>query len=384
MKNLVQALMQDRPTDWLTILERDFKIHVVRDGALASLKYNQIESPMREPIVQQCRGMVVDVERRVVFAWPYDKFWNYGETEAATIDWSTARVQEKMDGSLLIWYWREGERPPWWRPLSRWHWHRKRGWCVASSGHPTAGGSFGADKRTFGQAFWDLARTSALRHQAADMKVTYLFELCDAPNRVVVRHEQPRLVLHGARWLETGVELTREELLEHAARMDCEIVREFPIRTIEDCLTAARELDPLQQEGFVVVDAQCNRIKIKSPRYVILHHMKGEATPRRAIELWQTGETGELLTHFPEMVPAIVPIQEQLDSIAEQAVKDFAANYPRPTRKEFALAIKDRPWSAVLFRLLDCDPPTVADAKAIMRRMTTAALERLIELSPKT
>ncbi len=38
MKNLVQELMHEQPTEWLTLLERDLKIHVVRDGALVSLK----------------------------------------------------------------------------------------------------------------------------------------------------------------------------------------------------------------------------------------------------------------------------------------------------------------------------------------------------------
>jgi hypothetical protein len=366
MKNLVQTLINERPHEWLSILEHEFKIHIVRDGNLASLKYNQIESPMREPIVQQCRGMVVDVEARRVLAWPYNKFWNHGEELAAPIDWSTARVQEKLDGSLIILRYDGADR----------------GWCVASSGHPTAGGSFGSDARTFGQAFWDLARDGALHHRAANTRVTYLFELCATPNRVVVRHERPRLVLHGARWLETGVELTRGELLEHTAHMGCEIVREFPIRTIQDCLAAAEELDPLQQEGFVVVDAMCNRVKIKSPRYVILHHMKGEATPRRAVELWQTGETGELLTHFPELVPAISPIQDRLEDIARRAADEHDEALCRSfDRKSYAAMATRYPFSAVMFRMLTDGRTGTDAARSIMRGMSLTALERLIDLS---
>lgn len=372
MKNLVQQLMEDRSADWLEFLQSEYKIHVVRDGDLVSLKYNQIESPMHEAIVQQCRGMVVDIGRRKVVAWPYSKFWNLGESQADQIDWSTARVQEKLDGSLMILHWVDVQR----------------GWSVASSGHPTAGGSFGSDARTFREAFWWLCHVEDLVWiRAADVRITYMFELCDTPNLVVVRHEQPRLVLHGARWLADGAELTRAELTAQTAAMSCEIVREFPISSVAECLAAAEALNPLEQEGFVVVDANFNRVKIKSPRYVILHHMKGDATPRRAIELWQTGETGELLAHFPEMAAAIAPIQEQLDGIAVQSAKDFAKNLPRPTRKEFALAVKDLPWSAVLFRMLsdvpsdERDPIVVAaHAAAIMRKLSIAALERMVGL----
>lgn len=357
--NLVQRLMADEPSRWLEILVDQYKIKAVRDGALASLKYDQIESPMSEPIVQQCRGMVVDVEQRRVLAWPYNKFWNHGETHADLIDWATARVQEKLDGSLMIL-----------------HWHDTR-WAVASSGHPTAGGSFGTATQTFQEAFWEQIVANEIDLDSLDTRITYMLELCAAPNRVVVRHERPRLVLHGARSLETGMELLPLALHHTALVTGLEIAREFSIGSIAECLIAADELDPVQQEGFVVVDSKFRRVKIKSPRYVILHHLKGEATPRRAIELWQTGETSELLAHFPEMAPPILEVHDRLDRIAAQCVTDFAENMPRPSRKEFALAVKDRPWSSVLFRMLT-DGGTLDNAKAIMRRQSLSSLERMV------
>lgn len=360
MINLVHALM-DNDTDWLDVLERDYKIQIVRDGARASLKYNQIESPMHEPIVQQCRGMVVDVDRRAVLAWPYNKFWNHGEALADPIDWSTARVQEKLDGSLMILH-HDGER-----------------WCVASSGHPTAGGSFGADERTFGAAFWDTWNGLGCTTAELDRDVTYMLELCDTPNRVVVRHERPRLVLHGARRLTTGRELQRSELLASGHRMRCEVVTEFPIGTVDACLAAAGALDPIKQEGFVVVDANFNRVKIKSPRYVTLHHLKGEATPRRAIELWQSGDAGELLTHFPEFRPVIEPVHEMLDGFARRAVSEHEQAVACTTdRKGYAALAVQHPFSAVMFRMLTDGTATVYEAKAIMRRMSLAALERMV------
>jgi hypothetical protein len=354
--------MAERPGDWLTHLETEFKIDAVRDGDRVSLKYNMIESPMAEPIVQQCRGMVVDTARRAVLAWPYDKFWNHGEGSAARIDWSTARVQEKLDGSLMILYWDAGA------------------WWVASSGHPTAGGGF-AGARTFRDAFWQTARDLEVDLAFAEPGIVYMLELCDAPNRVVVRHERPRLVLHGARAMASGVELARAQLEAEAARLRVELVREWPIRSIEECLTAADALNPLEQEGFVVVDAAFHRVKIKSPRYVILHHMKGDATPRRAIELWQTGETSELLAHFPELATTIEPVHADLDRLADQALADFHANRHQPSRKDFALAIKDRPYSAVLFKLLGHASPGLEDIKAIMRKLSTSALERMLGLT---
>ena len=50
------------------------------------------------PVVRQCRGTIVEVtdKCRVICA-PYLKFFNYGQHEADTIDWTTAKIREKID-----------------------------------------------------------------------------------------------------------------------------------------------------------------------------------------------------------------------------------------------------------------------------------------------
>lgn len=62
---------------------------------LVLFKYNQIESPFAEPIVRECRGLILDEsEGWCVVSRSFDKFFNHGEGHAAPIDWSSARVQE--------------------------------------------------------------------------------------------------------------------------------------------------------------------------------------------------------------------------------------------------------------------------------------------------
>jgi len=362
MQNLVEQLMRDRPDDWLSFLQETYKIGVVRDGDLASLKYDQIKSPMSVPIVQQCRGMVVDVADRQVLAWPYNKFWNLGEALADPVDWSTARCLEKLDGSLMILY------------------RYRDAWCVASSDHPTAGGRFGNSSTTFRDAFWATWRDLGYRLPTEEMHVdTMMFEFCAQENCVVVQHERPRIVLHGARRMTDGREAAFGWLCWAAKEIGCEIVRHFPHTSTAACDEAVRALDPVQQEGFVVVDNWHRRVKIKSPRYVALHHMKGNLSPRRAVALWQSGDSGELLSYFPEFAPVVQPILDRLDEVAARSVADYEAHRHLPTRKEFALAIKDFPHSGVIFKLLGAAPEdrTVDGAKAIMRAGTLLGLERL-------
>ena len=77
-----------------------------------------------------------------------------------------------------------------------------------------------------------------------------------------------------------------------------------------------------------MVDHRYHRVKIKSPRYVALHHLKGNdnVNPRRVIELWQAGEVEELLVHFEELREDVEPIIANLEQIAQQALADFQAN----------------------------------------------------------
>lgn len=360
----VASLIASEPTRWLSILVDQFHINAVysEDGELVSLKYNQIESPMHEPIVQECRGMVVHVPTGTILAHPYNKFWNHGEALAAPIDWSSARVLEKLDGSLMTLYHHGGE------------------WCVASSGHPTAGGSYGEEARTFNNAFWDTwADLGMFTPATASAHICFMFEFCADAHRIVCRHGSPRIVLHGARNLVTGRELDLLELQVIADWHAWECVKSHSLESADAALSAAVDLDPIAHEGFVVVDEKFNRVKIKSPRYVALHHMKGEATLRRAIELWQTGETDEVLAHFPEFAPKIIPVQQTLEHAARLAHDDLN-KITASTRKDFAAVVKSRPWSAACFRHFDDrDVVTVHDVIKTMRSQSLASLERLVE-----
>ena len=71
------------------------------------IKYNMIKSDFSNKAVQQCRGIILDKETFEIVCRPFDKFFNYGETHAAKIDWDSAVATEKIDGSLIKVWWAE-------------------------------------------------------------------------------------------------------------------------------------------------------------------------------------------------------------------------------------------------------------------------------------
>ena len=130
-------------------LAETYAVKVVRHKTNPNLilfKYNQIASDMNLPIVQECQGVILDEadDWRVV-GRAYSKFINYGEPNAAEIDWVTARVQEKVDGSLCMAF------------------EYKGSWHVATTGSPDAGGPVGDNSEMTFAALPGSPQTGAIR-----------------------------------------------------------------------------------------------------------------------------------------------------------------------------------------------------------------------------
>jgi hypothetical protein len=166
-----------------------------------------------------------------------------------------------------------------------------------------------AQQRTFYDLFLD-ALPVTFDWSALDRDCTYMFELMHPQQLIVVEHLVPRLVHIGTRNNRTLVEsyeplpllsaatttaeagadqLTKKTMMEQA--------RSFSLATRDECIAAAAALGA-DQEGFVVVDAAWNRVKIKGPVYVALHHTAGNlssiSVDQCAVDIFLNGESEEV------------------------------------------------------------------------------------------
>lgn len=250
----------------------------VAHPSLVLLKYSQIDSPMAEPLVRECRGLILDeADDWCVVSRSFDKFFNHGEGHAASIDWATAQVQEKLDGSLCVLYRYAGK------------------WNVQTSGQPDASGQVSDESFTFADLFWRTFHEHGYQ-TPTDTRLCLSFELMTKWNRVVVQHTEPRLVLIGVRRRDTGQEFSISTF-EHMY----DTVRSFPLQSFDDIATTFKTMEPLKQEGYVVVDGNFNRVKVKHPGYVAIHHLRDSgASKRRLCEIVLAGEVGEFAAYFPE------------------------------------------------------------------------------------
>lgn len=312
---------------------------------LISLKYDQIHSPMHEPLVQECRGLILNEEDNWgVIARPFDKFFNYGEPLAADIRWDRSYATEKLDGSLMIFY------------------SYNEGWQVGTSGTPDASGEVeGHPYFNYEDLFWytfDLQGLEVPGEEHVDF--TFMFELTSPFNRVVVNYSEPRLTLIGVRHNRNGEEIGIVGLRDYAG-FPC--VRSFNLRDLKILLDTFKTMDPLQQEGYVVMDGYFRRVKVKHPGYVALHHLRGNGTPsaKRILELILLGETDEVLVNFPEWKGLFNEIREKLDTLAATLKNQYKAIAHEESQKLFAYGALATPVPSILFSLRKGKIATVED-----------------------
>jgi hypothetical protein len=301
-------------------------------------KYNQIESPFAERIVQESRGVILNKnDNWNIVSRAFDKFFNHGEQLAAKIDWNEAYIQEKLDGSLISMYWYDGK------------------WNVATSGSPDASGDVFGHGFTFEELFWktftDLGyKPPPERHKC----ITFIFELMTMYNRVVVAHKEPRLVLIGMRCNvdELSTELDIHDSASVTKPLGYEKVRLFVTESsIDNIVASFSNMDPVSQEGYVVMDVDFKRIKVKHPGYVQLHRFKDGMSKKALLEIIRTGETSELLVHFPEWKEMHDEIFEKYESLKKRIAETHERTYNTLSQKAFAMMIKELPYSGILFSL---------------------------------
>ncbi len=321
---------------------------------LVCLKYSQLESPLGEKIVQQCRGIILDSsDDWKIISYPYDKFFNYGEPNAIPINWSAARVYEKLDGSLMVLYFYD------------------RAWHVQSSGTPDASGEVNGFGFSFADLFWKVWNEQGYQ-LPQETDCCFMFELMTRYNRIVVRQKENQIVLHGVRNTQTLLESDPDFW---AKKYGWQVVPSYLLTNLSEILQAAEYLDPLDSEGYIVCDADFRRIKVKAPQYVALSHFRESFSTRKMLEIVRNNEGEEFLSYFPEWGELYQKIKDRYHLLAVEIEEVYQQHRQVELQKDFAFAVKNLPYSGILFSVRAGKHASIKDA---LRNMTIQKIEQLL------
>jgi hypothetical protein len=291
-KRIIDAFIDfanEHPDDeWVQLIqEPPYNIEVRQKGSYYLFKYNQLESDMSLPLCQACRGIIVQKGlsgQWSIVCYPFDKFFNYGEPNAADIDWYSAFVNEKIDGSLIkFWYNYDG-------------WHLSTNNSIDAFDAPV---SNSIEELTFGNLVERALGCNWLSFcRELDEHYTYMFELVSPESQVTIHYDHTTLYYLGQRdnifykesydfrpiWREFGI---------------CE-PKVFNLTSLDGCIAAVGEMSK-DEEGVVVSDVNFNRIKVKSPEYLIAAHCanNGKLGLRTAIRLIREDKVDDFLAYAP-------------------------------------------------------------------------------------
>jgi hypothetical protein len=304
---------------------------------LVGFKYDQIEAKKSDPIVQECRGIVLEDGTWKVVAKAFNRFFNLGEFPELMdqFDWTTFTTMTKEDGSLILLYHYAGE------------------WHVNTSGSFGLGLVNRTDK-TWRDLFWQAAK--GLRKEKLNTRFTYVFELCTPYNKVVRTYKTPTVYLLSVfdMW-DSCYELSESTSDSWADILSVKRPIRFALNSREELaewLVRVAETDPTF-EGFVIRDANNQRWKAKTQSYCALHHMKDNGNiilPARLVQVCLAGEKDEVKAIMPEISTAVDTVDAELKAAYQSIESAWNAAKAIASQKDFAMAVKEHRFSGLLFQ----------------------------------
>lgn len=365
--------------NWKELIQLEpYFIKIDEEQNYVCLSYSQTESDFSQELVRECRGLIIDKNTLEPVALSFYKFFNVQEQWADKINWSFCRVQEKIDGSkILIWFDKYSNR-----------------WRISTSSKLDASI---LDIQGTGITFQDLVYKVLKQKFGEDFdnffkllntNRCYTFELVSPESRVVIPYKETNMYLIGVREISTFIERTPATEVELCKYF--ETPKQYPLTSLKACLEATDKMG-FDEEGFVVVDLNWNRVKIKSPSYVAAHYLKnnGVQSSRRVLELIERNEQSEFLSYFPEYTDIVNSIKEARDNFIQDLIialsdifgKKITQVFTGWTRKDFAEYImKTYPkYQGFLFKLLDADLVKMF-AESQFKELTTTKKLKLLNI----
>lgn len=316
-------------------IDSDFFYVTEKEGySVVGYRLNSVEAfpPLAEGphanIRREFRGMIFDKDGKLI-SRPLHKFFNYGEHPDTSegVDWSSALFLEKLDGSMV-------------RPIKldgKIRWATKNG--ITEMSEPIE------------EWLEYLPEYEVFAENCIEINVTPIFEWCSPDNQIVIKYNEPKLILLAIRDNKTGVYFGYDQLERLSNRFKIPVVQKFS-GSIEDVKAMT------DGEGIV---AYTNKgiLKVKSDWYVQLHRAKEAATrPVDIIRLINENKLDDILPLLIDSDRAFVDdlheryIEWLQDTNADVIAARRAAN--SITRKEFALNYKTDPYvKSLVFKLLD-------------------------------
>lgn len=304
---------------------------------LVILNYD-IKSPKTHPIVKECRSLILNLDDWSVVSKGFDRFFNLGDDldNQKNFNWGHFACLEKIDGSYigLFWY------------RDRW---------ILNTRKTFADGICGDSGKTWEELVMGRLNRDKNILQGLDRRYTYIMEYVGPWNKVVKTHAESDLYLLDI----TGpINFYRFQIEIIAKFMGIKIPALYQMNTQEEVVSYVNEHPESTYEGVVLMDSSGYRIKVKNPRYIALHALKGNGIGFSVKNMLpyilmdgQLEESEELTTYFPEVQARYDALKDRVHILKMGTLRVWVGANHTGSQKDFALSVIGKtPLQAILFQ----------------------------------
>lgn len=303
------------------------------DGNLYIMTYNESKSNMNDPLVRECRGIILEKETNHIVCYTFDKGYDTqhtaeqtSEQPAQSLPQSTTHYETSIDGTQIrVFYYN-----------NKWH--------LATTRKIDAYKSRWYSKKSFGVLFEE-----AIKHMypefdnytkfydKLDKYCCYSFVLKHPENNIVVIYQTPSLVHVMTRSMITLLEMTYN--IQYAKHNKLDDVMEYPtiLCQTHDEFTQLMDHNRTQQtndikyEGVMIVEFMASipvpikRTKVLYEDYKILKSLRGNSQSNfyRFLELRNTPQLQLYLTYYNQYEREFMKYEMDLYKMA----KDIQTTY---------------------------------------------------------
>ncbi|MCZ2224365.1 MAG: T4 RnlA family RNA ligase [Chitinophagales bacterium] len=354
MKLLVQDFLETKNITDL-YKERGVEISYSKCRRFFSLNYNQIKSANDDVLAQQCRGVIlsfkdgnVDIGKTIIHAVPFFRFFNEGQGCADSVNYNdkNLKIYEKLDGSLII---------VWFNSFIN-------QWSVGTRSTPEADivmdDGVHTFRKLFERALKDTVNLSFEEYSSTLNKdYTYMFELTTPLNRIVVKYDNYRVTLLGARNKVNLKEIDLDKIENIVPK-----VKTFNLSKLDEIITFVAGLNPTEQEGVVVCDSNFNRVKIKNPEYILANRARDNfaKSDRACLGLILAKKEDDVMALLPDDIRGkIINLKTKVSVFLDAFIKDYDSvvssivftDDQKLNRKLFAQVVINKRWKDPYFAI---------------------------------
>ena len=318
------------------------------------IKYNQLFSDFKEPMVREARGFIIKKEgyKYVPVCVPFTKFFCVGDPNAKNDLYKLYHrkqwhVEEKIDGSLIkLWY--DDDR-----------WHISTSGTIHAKNAPV---QFEMKDITNYEELFLYASKGKIDWDRLDKHYTYLFELVGLENKVIVPYEVEDVYYLGRRDNYTLLEMPYFDDdcagVEKCKRPKCKVVKvnKNPKKAMKELQKEVNSFTKEHEhfEGYVISDRSLKtRVKMKSTQYMELFFQKGNGifSPRKILLMILDQKDDDVLSSFPEYRPKFDMVRRALCIWLENVKNDlrYMDTHTWEDKKSFAEWAKTTTNASIIF-----------------------------------